>query len=141
MAPASGDRLVGRWRRYWSGRLDEAEGPSQEGGHLCSGNGIELITATAVTPANTADAQPAPELINDLLNTADTADTADTAEDTAADTADTAEDTATDTAEDTATDTTDTADTATDTAADTAEGRRGCGGWGSSATVPACTRP
>ena len=59
----------------------------------------ELITATAVTPANTADAQPAPELINDLLNTADTAEdsgTADTAEDSGtaedAEDADTAED-------------------------------------------------
>ena len=52
----------------------------------------ELITATAVTPANTADAQPAPEFINDLLNTAEDADTADTAEDAEdADTADTAE--------------------------------------------------
>ena len=54
----------------------------------------ELITATAVTPANTADAQPAPELINDLLNTADTAEdsgTADTADTADADTADAAE--------------------------------------------------
>ena len=68
-------------------------------GHTAVDPDSELITATAVTPANTADAQPAPELINDLLNTAqdadtaedaDTADTADTAED--ADTADTAED-------------------------------------------------
>ena len=50
----------------------------------------QLITATAVIPANTADAQPAPELINDLLNTAEDADTAATA--TAEDTADTAED-------------------------------------------------
>ena len=57
-------------------------------GHTAVDPDSELITATAVTPANTADAQPAPELINDLLNTADT----DTAEDTAADTADTAED-------------------------------------------------
>ena len=57
-------------------------------GHTAVDPDSELITATAVTPANTADAQPAPELINDLLNT--TADTADTAED--ADTADTAED-------------------------------------------------
>ena len=66
-------------------------------GHTAVDPDSELITATAVTPANTADAQPAPELINDLLNTAtDTADTAtdtaDTATDTAADTADTAED-------------------------------------------------
>ena len=48
-------------------------------GHTAVDPDSELITATAVTPANTADAQPAPELINDLLNTADT-DTADTAE-------------------------------------------------------------
>ena len=85
-------------------------------GHTAVDPDSELITATAVTPANTADAQPAPELINDLLNTADTAedaDTADTAED--ADTADTAEDADTaDTAEDA-----DTADTAED--ADTAD--------------------
>ena len=64
-------------------------------GHTAVDPDSELITATAVTPANTADAQPAPELINDLLNTADTAedadtDTADTAED--AEDADTAED-------------------------------------------------
>ena len=59
-------------------------------GHTAVDPDSELITATAVTPANTADAQPAPELINDLLNTADTADTADTAE--GADTVDTAED-------------------------------------------------
>ena len=89
-------------------------------GHTAVDPDSELITATAVTPANTADAQPAPELINDLLNTpdTDTADT-DTAEDTAedADTADTAEDTDTDTAEDTAED----ADTAEDTDTDTAE--------------------
>ena len=53
----------------------------------------ELITATAVTPANTADAQPAPELINDLLNTtADTAADADTAEGTDTEGADTAAD-------------------------------------------------
>ena len=44
-------------------------------GHTAVDPDSELITATAVTPANTADAQPAPELINDLLNTADTADT------------------------------------------------------------------
>ena len=94
-------------------------------GHTAVDPDSELITATAVTPANTADAQPAPELINDLLNTAEDADTA---EDTAADTADTdtaedtAEDTAadTDTAEDTDADTADT-DTAEDTAADTAD--------------------
>ena len=52
-------------------------------GHTAVDPDSELITATAVTPANTADAQPAPELINDLLNTTDTtadADTADTAE-------------------------------------------------------------
>ena len=54
-------------------------------GHTAVDPDSELITATAVTPANTADAQPAPELINDLLNTADTdtaegADTVDTAE-------------------------------------------------------------
>ena len=65
-------------------------------GHTAVDPDSELITATAVTPANTADAQPAPELINDLLNTADTAEdsgTADTAEDSGtADTADTAED-------------------------------------------------
>ena len=96
-------------------------------GHTAVDPDSELITATAVTPANTADAQPAPELINDLLNTADTAtDTADTAEgatDTA-DTADTAEG-ATDTADtaDTAEDsgTADTADTAGSDTADTAE--------------------
>ena len=61
-------------------------------GHTAVDPDSELITATAVTPANTADAQPAPELINDLLNTADTAEdsgTADTAE--GADTVDTAE--------------------------------------------------
>ena len=61
-------------------------------GHTAVDPDSELITATAVTPANTADAQPAPELINDLLNTADTAEdsgTADTAED--AEDADTAE--------------------------------------------------
>ena len=61
-------------------------------GHTAVDPDSELITATAVTPANTADAQPAPELINDLLNTADTAedaDTADIAED--AEDADTAE--------------------------------------------------
>ena len=62
-------------------------------GHTAVDPDSELITATAVTPANTADAQPAPELINDLLNTAE--DTADTTEDADADTADTA-----DTAED-----------------------------------------
>ena len=77
-------------------------------GHTAVDPDSELITATAVTPANTADAQPAPELINDLLNTADT----DTAEDTAADTADTAEDADADTAD---------TDTAEDTAADTAD--------------------
>ena len=70
-------------------------------GHTVVDPDSELITATAVTPANTADAQPAPELINDLLNTADTAEdsgTADTAEDSG--TADTAEDSGTaDTAE------------------------------------------
>ena len=77
-------------------------------GHTAVDPDSELITATAVTPANTADAQPAPELINDLLNTADTAEDADTA-----DTADTAEDA----------DTADTADTAEDAEdADTAEG-------------------
>ena len=43
-------------------------------GHTAVDPDSELITATAVTPANTADAQPAPELINDLLNTADTAE-------------------------------------------------------------------
>ena len=74
-------------------------------GHTAVDPDSELITATAVTPANTADAQPAPELINDLLNTADTAEDADTA-----DTADTAEDA----------DTADTAEDAED--ADTAEG-------------------
>ena len=101
-------------------------------GHTAVDPDSELITATAVTPANTADAQPAPELINDLLNTADTADTADTAADTA-DTADTAEDAAADTAdtadtaEDAAADTADTADTAEDAAADTAEGAEGGG--------------
>ena len=58
-------------------------------GHTAVDPDSELITATAVTPANTADAQPAPELINDLLNTAEDADTA---TDTAEDTADTAED-------------------------------------------------
>ena len=58
-------------------------------GHTAVDPDSELITATAVTPANTADAQPAPELINDLLNTAEDADTA---EDTdTADTADTAD--------------------------------------------------
>ena len=58
-------------------------------GHTAVDPDSELITATAVTPANTADAQPAPELINDLLNTADTAEDADTAEYSG--TADTAE--------------------------------------------------
>ena len=98
-------------------------------GHTAVDPDSELITATAVTPANTADAQPAPELINDLLNTADTAEgsgTADTAEDSGtADTegADTAEDSGTagsdtaDTAEDSGT-----ADTAGSDTADTAEG-------------------
>ena len=59
-------------------------------GHTAVDPDSELITATAVTPANTADAQPAPELINDLLNTADTAegsDTADTADTAGSDTA------------------------------------------------------
>ena len=86
-------------------------------GHTAVDPDSELITATAVTPANTADAQPAPELINDLLNTADTAtDTADTA-----DTAEgaTATATAADTAEDSGT--ADTADTAGSDTADTAE--------------------
>ena len=96
-------------------------------GHTAVDPDSELITATAVTPANTADAQPAPELINDLLNTAedaDTADTADTAEDADTDTAEDA-DTA-DTAEDA--DTADTADTAEDAdTADTAEGAEGGG--------------
>ena len=96
-------------------------------GHTAVDPDSELITATAVTPANTADAQPAPELINDLLNTADTAEdsgTADTAEDSGTDIADTAEDSGTDIA-DTAEDsgTADTADTAEDSGtADTAEG-------------------
>ena len=69
-------------------------------GHTAVDPDSELITATAVTPANTADAQPAPELINDLLNTADTADTAgsDTADTAGSDTAEDAEDA--DTAED-----------------------------------------
>ena len=95
-------------------------------GHTAVDPDSELITATAVTPANTADAQPAPELINDLLNTADTAEdsgTADTAEDSGtADTADTAgSDTAdtADTAEDSGT--ADTADTEGSGTADTAE--------------------
>ena len=61
-------------------------------GHTAVDPDSELVTATAVTPANTADAQPAPELINDLLNTTDTTADADTADTTAdADTADTAE--------------------------------------------------
>ena len=55
-------------------------------GHIAVDPDSELVTATAVTPANTADAQPAPELINDLLNTTHTADTAEDA-----DTTDTAE--------------------------------------------------
>ena len=107
-------------------------------GHTAVDPDSELITATAVTPANTADAQPAPELINDLLNTADTAedsgtadtaedsgtaDTADTADTEGSDTADTAEDSGTaDTAEDSGTaDTADTADTEGSDTADTAE--------------------
>ena len=118
-------------------------------GHTAVDPDSELITATAVTPANTADAQPAPELINDLLNTTDadtadtdadnpdnpdnpdTADTADTDADTAdnPDTADTA-DTDADTADNP--DNPDTADTAdTDTTADTVgavEGGEGSGG-------------
>ena len=58
--------------------LRRLQGPHRGGPRL-------RLIATAVTPANTADAQPAPELINDLLNTADggtppPADTADTAE-------------------------------------------------------------
>ena len=62
-------------------------------GHTAVDPDSELITATAVTPANTADAQPAPELINDLLNTtADTAADADTAEGTDTEGADTAAD-------------------------------------------------
>ncbi len=49
-------------------------------GHTAVDPDSELVTATAVTAANTADAQPAPELINDLLNnTTDTAEGADTA--------------------------------------------------------------
>ena len=98
-------------------------------GHTAVDPDSELITATAVTPANTADAQPAPELINDLLNTADTAEdsgTADTAEDSGtADTADTADTAGSDTADtaDTAEDsgTADTADTEGSGTADTAE--------------------
>ena len=81
-------------------------------GHTAVDPDSELITATAVTPANTADAQPAPELINDLLNTADTAEDSGTADTADTDTADT------DTAEDA--DTADTAEDAED--ADTAEG-------------------
>ena len=49
-------------------------------GHIAVDPDSELVTATAVTPANTADAQPAPELINDLLNTTHTADTAEVVE-------------------------------------------------------------
>ena len=60
-------------------------------GHTAVDPDSELITATAVTPANTADAQPAPELINDLLNTADTAEDSGTADTEDSDTADTAE--------------------------------------------------
>ena len=95
-------------------------------GHTAVDPDSELITATAVTPANTADAQPAPELINDLLNTADTdtaedSGTADTADTAGSDTADTAEDSGT--ADTAGSDTADTADTAegADTV-DTAEG-------------------
>ena len=51
-------------------------------GHTAVDPDSELITATAVTPANTADAQPAPELINDLLNTTDTTTTASEGADT-----------------------------------------------------------
>ena len=54
-------------------------------GHAAVDPDSELVTATAVTPANTADAQPAPELINDLLHTATDTD-ADTDTDTDADT-------------------------------------------------------
>ena len=64
-------------------------------GHTAVDPDSELITATAVTPANTADAQPAPELINDLLNTADTAEDSGTADTAGSDTADTAEDSGT----------------------------------------------
>ena len=78
-------------------------------GHTAVDPDSELITATAVTPANTADAQPAPELINDLLNTADTAEDSGTADTAGSDTADTAEDSGT-------------ADTAGSDTADTAEG-------------------
>ena len=73
-------------------------------GHTAVDPDSELVTATAVTPANTADAQPAPELINDLLTTTDT--TADT-------TAEGAEG---------ATDTAEGSDTTTDTTAEGAEG-------------------
>ena len=99
-------------------------------GHTAVDPDSELVTATAVTPANTADAQPAPELINDLLTTTDTA--ADTTAEGATDTAE-GSDTTTDTAADTtaegaegATDTAEGSDTTTDTAADTtAEGAEG----------------
>ena len=102
-------------------------------GHTAVDPDSELITATAVTPANTADAQPAPELINDLLNTADTAEDSGTADTAGSDTADTAEDSGTaDTAGSDTADTedsgtadtagSDTADTAGSDTADTAEG-------------------
>ncbi len=84
-------------------------------GHTAVDPDSELITATAVTPANTADAQPAPELINDLLNTADTATAEDAgAEDAGAEDADTAEDVDTEDTDTEDTDTTEDADTAED---------------------------
>ncbi len=98
-------------------------------GHAAVDPDSELVTDTAVTPADTADAQPAPQLIHDLLNTADTnTNTADTNTNTAdtdtadTDTADTADTDTADTDTDTAdTDTADTADTADTDTADTAD--------------------
>lgn len=90
-------------------------------GHTAVDPDSELICATAVTPANTADAQPAPQLINDLLtDDTDTADTADTDTTTTADGA--ADDTADDAADDPTTTADGAADGATDDTASTADG-------------------
>jgi hypothetical protein len=47
-------------------------------GHIAVDPDSEIITATAVTPGNTGDAEPVPDLIADLTNRGDTADTAGT---------------------------------------------------------------
>ncbi len=54
-------------------------------GHIAIDPDVEIITATEVTPANTGDADPAPDLIADLLKFGpDQAPTADATADTAA---------------------------------------------------------